>query len=418
MSENSYFLIAPSLIKMEKSEKIAVFAIGINLALFGLKFAFAALSHSIALKAEAIHSLSDVVASLTVFGGLMLAKRKSKKFPYGLYKVENLVSIIVALAIFFAGYEIVTEALKSGAEHQLENVLITLISVLCIIGITFAFSRYELKVGKEINSPSLIADAQHIRVDMFAGAVVLVGLLSNMVDFNLDRIAAFIIAIFIAWSGGEILLDAVRVLLDASLDYETLSQTEKIILSESQVAQIKNLMGRNSGRYKFIEADLVLKTHDFDKAHFIANRIETNIKEEIKNVDHVLIHYEPTQKENLIYAMPLEDIEGQRISEHFGEAQHFILITVRAKDKTFISEEIIENPFTHVERGKGILVAEFLIKRAVDVIITKEPFEGKGPSYVFSDAAVEVLLAENDEVKTTLESAGIIFENTLVNDKR
>lgn len=97
---------------MEKSEKIAVFAICVNLALFGIKITFATLSQSIALKAEAIHSLSDVVASLTVFGGLILAKRKSKKFPYGLYKVENLVSIIVALAIFFAGYEIVTEALK------------------------------------------------------------------------------------------------------------------------------------------------------------------------------------------------------------------------------------------------------------------------------------------------------------------
>jgi divalent metal cation (Fe/Co/Zn/Cd) transporter len=118
-----------------------------------------------------------------------------------LYKLENLVSIIVALALFFAGYEIITEVLNTGAEHQLENVPITLISVLCVIGITFAFSRYELKVGKEINSPSLVADAQHLRVDMFAGAVVLVGLLSNVVEFNLDRIAAVIIVIFIAWSG-------------------------------------------------------------------------------------------------------------------------------------------------------------------------------------------------------------------------
>ncbi|MBM3241128.1 hypothetical protein FJZ31_33005 [Candidatus Poribacteria bacterium] len=76
---------------MEKSEKIAVFAISVNLALFGIKFTFAMLSQSITLKAEAIHSLSDVVASLTVFGGLMLAKRKSTKFPYGLYKEADIV---------------------------------------------------------------------------------------------------------------------------------------------------------------------------------------------------------------------------------------------------------------------------------------------------------------------------------------
>jgi divalent metal cation (Fe/Co/Zn/Cd) transporter len=67
---------------MERSNKIAVFGIGVNLALFALKFTFAVLSRSIALKAEALHSLFDVVASLTVFGGLMLDKRKSKRFPY------------------------------------------------------------------------------------------------------------------------------------------------------------------------------------------------------------------------------------------------------------------------------------------------------------------------------------------------
>jgi len=54
------------------------------------------------------------------------------------------------------------------------------------------------------------------------------------------------------------------------------------------VVEIKDLTGRSSGRYKFIESTIVLKTHDLDKAHFIATRIEENIKEQIKNVDRVL----------------------------------------------------------------------------------------------------------------------------------
>ncbi len=393
---------------MEKGEKVAALAVGINLVLFGIKYIFSTLSGSIALKADAFHSLSDVVASSTVFVGLIIAKRKTKSFPYGLYKVENLVSVGVALAIFYAGYEIVMEATK-GIAVELKNIWLTIASVLCIIAITYGYSRYATKVGTEINSPSLIADAKHIGVDMFSSTMVLVVLLSSFAGINLDKISAFIIVVIIAWSGGKILIDGIRVLLDASLDYKTLSIAEKLILAEPQVMEIPHLMGRNSGRYKFIEADIFLKTHDLDKAHFIAHRIETNIKRQIKNVDRVLIHYEPSKKENFIYAVPLTDANQHRISRHFGEAPYFGLITVRIKDQKAIEQKIVENPFTQVEHGKGILVAEFLNKHQIDVIITRESFEGKGPYYVFSSAAVDNLLTEEETVEKAMERLGIFF---------
>ncbi|MGD9243310.1 MAG: cation diffusion facilitator family transporter, partial [Desulfobacterales bacterium] len=382
---------------MEKGEKVAALAIGIHVVLFGIKYIFSTLSGSIALKADAFHSLSDVVASSTVFVGLIIAKRKTKSFPYGLYKVENLVSVMVAIAIFYAGYEIVMEATKDMAV-ELKNIWVTIASVLCVIAITYGYSRYAIKVGTEINSPSLIADAKHIGVDMFSSAMVLIVLLTSFAGVNMDRISAYIIVVIIAWSGGKILIDGIRVLLDASLDYKTLRIAEKLILDEPQVMEIQHLMGRNSGRYKFIEADIFLKTHDLDKAHFTAHRIEANIKRQIKNVDRVLIHYEPKKKENFIYAVPLTEANQHRISPHFGEAPYFGLITVRIKDKKAIDQKIVENPFTQVAHGKGILVAEFLNKHQIDVIITQESFEGKGPYYVFSNAAVENLLTEEETV--------------------
>ena len=393
---------------MEKGEKVAALAVGIHLVLFGIKYTFSTLSGSIALKADAFHSLSDVVASSTVFVGLIIAKRKTKSFPYGLYKVENLVSVMVALAIFYAGYEIVMEATK-GIAVELQNIWLTIASVLCIIVITYGYSRYATKVGTEINSPSLIADAKHIGVDMFASTMVLVALLSSFAGVNLDRISAFIIVFIIAWSGGKILIDGIRVLLDASLDYKTLSLAEKLILAEPQVMEIQHLMGRNSGRYKFIEANIFLKTHDLNRAHFITDRIETNIKSQIKNVDRVLIHYEPSKKENLIYAVPLEYANQQRISRHFGEAPYFGLINVRIKDKKAIEQKVIANPFTQVDHGKGILAAEFLNKHLVDVVITKESFKGKGPYYVFSNAAVDNLITDQGTMEKALESFGIFF---------
>jgi cation diffusion facilitator family transporter len=398
---------------MEKGQKVALLAIGINLVLFGIKYFFAALSGSIALKAEAFHSLSDVIASSTVFAGLILARRKTRSFPYGLYKVENLVSVIVALAIFYAGYEIALEALKGGAS-SLQNLGITIVSVFGAMVITFGFSRYEARVGAEIGSPSLIADARHMWVDMLANAVVLAGLLSSLAGFNLDRIAAFIVVFFIAWAGGKILIDGVRVLLDASLDYATLSSAEKLILDEPQVTEIQNLMGRNSGRYKFIEANIVLKTHDLGKANFIAHRIEANIKRQIKNVDRVLIHFQPTLKENLVYAFPLKDVSQTQISPHFGEAPYFLLVKVRIQNKKVLEHKTIENPFTQVEQGKGILVAEFLNKYFIDVIVTKESFDGKGPFYVFSSTAVENIRTKGESIDEALGEIGIHLDRAAI----
>jgi predicted Fe-Mo cluster-binding NifX family protein len=276
--------------------------------------------------------------------------------------------------------------------------------------ITFGFSRYEIRVGTEIASPSLIADARHMWVDMLSNAAVLAGLLSSAAGFNFDRIAAFFVVLFIAWAGGKILVDGIRVLLDASLDYATLSSAEKLILNEPQVVEIKNLMGRNSGRYKFIEADIVLKTHDFDKANFIAHRIEENIKNQIKNVDRVLIHFEPAKKENLVYTFPLKDVSQTKISPHFGEAPYFALVKVRAKDNKVVEHKVIENPFTRIKQGKGILVAEFLNKHFIDVIVTRESFEGKGPFYVFSNAAVENLLTERESIDDASDEIGIHFD--------
>jgi len=393
---------------MKKGEKVALLAIGVNLLLFAIKYVFSDLSGSIALKADAFHSLSDVVASSTVLGGLFIAKRKTRLFPYGLYKVENLASVVVALAILYAGYEIAMEAMH-GEAIELQNVGAAIASVLCAIIVSFLYSSYATRVGRQINSPSLVADAKHISVDMFASAAVLVGLLSSFAGVKLDRVSAFVVVAIIAWSGGKILIDGIRVLLDASLDYQTLSLAEKLIVAEPQVMSIQNLMGRNSGRYRFIEANIHLKVHELDRASFIANRISDSIAKQIKHVDRVLIHYEPMQKKNLIYAMPLEDDTRQQISNHFGEAPYFGLTTVRIKDHNIIGQEVLANPFTQIEHGKGILVAEFLIRHSVDVVVTKECFTGRGPYYVFSNAAVENFQTQADTLEKALAHLGIHY---------
>ena len=392
---------------MEKSEKIALQAILVAFFIFGIKLIAAIITGSIALKAEAFHTLTDFIASLTVYAGLKIAKRKTKSFPYGLYKIENLISVVISLLVLFSGYEIALEAINAK-QTEVKNSIVGIIILIVVVLISFAFSKYEKKVGKEINSPILIADADHGYIDVLSNIIVMVSIILGTIGYHLDKIATLIVVIFIAKTGFGILKDGVKVLLDASVDYETLSKTEKIILNTPQVVEIKKLTGRNSGRFKFIEANIVIKTHNLDKAHLIADKIENQIKQELCNIDHVLIHYEPMQKEEMIYVIPLTE-EKNKISSHFGEAPWFMFVTFKTGERVAKQAEVMVNPFMNEEKGKGILAAEFLIKKGIDVVIVKKDFASKGPAYVFSDSNVEVVLTEEEIPEAAIGKLGLSY---------
>jgi len=377
---------------LERSEKAASLSIILNTSLTLIKYILASLSGSVALMADAIHSLTDVISSASVLMGIKLSKRRSKTFPYGLYKVENLVSLAMSLLIFLAGYGIFRETFTHHAPLVVERIPWAIAGVIITILATYLFSRYEMRIGIQINSPSIIADAEHVKTDMLSSLIILVGLVGGLFRVPLlDKGAALVIIVFISRTGFRILVDSIRVLLDASLDFETMDRVKGIILADPQVEKIKGLWGRNSGRYKFIEADLTLNVSDLERAHVITDKIAERIREKIPHVDHVLIHYEPVRRETITYAVPLTD-DKETISEHFGEAPYFSIITLRAKDGAIVRQENLNNPYLQEGEGKGIRVSEWLLHKGVDKIFTKKSFEGKGPFYVFSNARVEMII--------------------------
>lgn len=389
---------------MDAREKVAGLSILMNACLAVFKFVLGSLSGSVAILADGIHSTSDVVSSSAVLLGLRLSQRKSRNFPYGLYKVENIIAIVSAMAIFFAGYEIAREVLFQEAGAPPTHLLPTMLGVCVTIGVTYAFSRYEIRVGKAVGSPSLIADGEHVRTDMLSTIVVLLSLVGQYIGFSLDKPATIIVVLFIGHAGWEILYEAVKVLLDASLDRETLTRIREMLLAEPLVREIRSLTGRNSGSYKFIETDILLNTHDLDKAHTVSTHIERRIKTHIQNVDQVLIHYEPMRKETLLYAVPLTDPQGT-IDEHYGEAPYLAMVTQHRETREILQQEILDNPALLVQTGKGIALSEFLVQQGVDMIFLKNPLHGKGPEYVFADANVEIRVTEAAELAQLLAAA-------------
>lgn len=386
---------------MEKSERASLFSVLVNISLFLIKYFLGIFSGSLALIADSIHSISDVIGSMTLFIGLKIAKRKSKVFPYGLYKVENLIALICSLLIFFAGYKIALSAITGEGMPVLRNIPLTLPGICLILGIIYGFMRYERRIARLTQSPSLAADAEEYRTDLYTTIVILGSFLGSFLNIHLDRIASLIISAFIFKAGGVLFLNAIKVLLDASLDFATLDQVKTVILDEPQIDELKSLTGRNSGRYKFIEAEITINTRELEKAHRVSKGLEAKIKKNIPYVDHILIHYEPVKKEFINVAIPYI-IKENKVSEHFGEAPAFLVLKVKADSNSLVKQDILINPFLLEERGKGIMAAELLVKNGVDVVVVKRKFHGKGAQYVFRDAGVEIKATEKSTLREVM----------------
>jgi cation diffusion facilitator family transporter len=358
-----------------------------NICLAFAKFLGGILSGSVGLIADGIHSSSDIVASIALFLGVRLSNRKTKLFPFGMYKLENLISLFTSFAIFFAGYEIVREVIFVKKSYELTHIAFAITIEILAVLVTYLFSAYEAKIGKIEESPALISDSKHVRSDMLSSIIIITGLIGAFLNIKyLDKAAAVVVALLIFKAGYEVALDSIRVLLDASVDYKTLDRMKEIIRMSPFVKEIKEVNGRNSGSYKFLEAVISLKTENLEKAHRIVSEIENGIKKEIPHVDSVIIHYEPVEKKEQIVAVPINNPDS--ISDEFGSAPYFLFLYFY--NKKLIKEEIIANLNKNNAKGKGISTAEWLAKRGIDVIFLKKDLKSIGPKYLFEDYDIDV----------------------------
>jgi cation diffusion facilitator family transporter len=372
------------------------YSIAVNILLALLHGFIAFRSDSLAVAAELTHNIIDLAAAVAVLIGLKLAGRKSKYFPYGLYKVENLVAAGLAALIFLTAYEIARDALlATTAPVRVENWM--LVALTASAALPLVFSHFELRAGKSVNSPALIADAREYRVHVFTTGLAFAALLAEWFHYPLDRFAALVIVVAVVKTGWDLLRDAMRVLLDASLDVETLDHIRNVFNAEPAVAEVKWVTGRNAGRFRFVEAGVALRVAELDKAELVMRRIETSVRAAVPHVERVLIHVEAPALPYVRYAVPLANREG-KVSQHFGEAPFFALVAARRSDGAIEEQIIVSNPHCTEERAKGIRVAEWLVAQKIDVVLSREDVSRKGPAYVLREAGVILRVTEHQTI--------------------
>ena len=255
-------------------------------------------SGSISIISEAIHSLSDFLASvLTFFAVTRSAEPADKEHPFGHGKYEDMSGFIEGGLIIFAGFFIIFEAVKKllhGYSLESESMLGIYVMAFAVVA-NFLVSRYLFFVAKKSDSVSLLADAEHLSTDIFSSLGVLMGLVLIKITgiAALDPIIALIVALIILKAGFSISKETLNNLLDGSLPNEDIAKIEEILKRNSVIKGYKNIKGRKSGQYKDIELTLLFNPDmKISCAHNICDQIENEIKKNLGQVS-TTIHAEP-----------------------------------------------------------------------------------------------------------------------------
>ncbi len=335
-----------------KKHHWALISLSVNLLQSLLKFISGILTGSLSMVGEAVHSLSDSFASVIAFITIKLSDKKTKRFPYGLYKLENIGSIIIAFFLLLTAYEMIRRAISKEVVVKEEYLGLGLGVVVFSLLSSLTLSFLERRAGKRLNSPTLIADSYHTLTDAFGSSLVLMSLLGVYMGYQLDRYFALGVAMLISYTAFSILWKEVSVLLDVSADEKTLDKIRQVLLSFPEVKEIKGLFVRSSGGKLFADLVLALEGRDFIRMHQLVDHIEERLKEEIKELDMVFIHYEPVDGEDLRVGV-LVDEKGN-ISQKFERARELLIfgdsperIKELPKDEVDISELVC---------NKGLLV--------------------------------------------------------------
>ena len=339
--------------------------------------------------ADGIHSISDVFGAFLVFLALRYAGHKSKRFPFGMNKLEDLAATLGSFAIVLAGYEIIRTVLFSGGIKTPENIWATLSFMVILIVLEFVFYFFERKAARRLDSPGVRADALNWLGDMGASGVVIAGILGYHFSIPYaQEVAVVIIVLMIFYGAYEILRDAVLSLLDASVGTQTLRKARSVIDGFPDVVKTERLFIRRSGSVLIADIVLQVKKKNIQSAHLLIDKIELGLRRQIPNLEIITIHYEPELKPYTKIAVLLD--EGKkRIAETFGQSAWIEIRKIDGNGE-ILKSDFVRNPVAQGQRGKAIKLAAWLINQHVDQIVINPTHIEKDLQTLFSALGIDV----------------------------
>lgn len=276
----------------------------VNIALSLLKLAAGILGRSGAMIADAVHSISDLATDVIV---LIFARISSKPedagHNYGHGKYETLASILISLTLIAVGGGILADSIRNIRLVLTGEIIgrpgaIALIAAAISIVAKEVLYRYTVRVGRQTDSPSVVANAWHHRSDALSsiGTLTGIGLAYFLGDKwrIADPIAALIVAVFIFKVAFDLIRTGVGELLEKSLPEETEREILRIVTLDPAVREPHNLRTRRIGAAIAIEIHIrVDGAMTVARSHALTVGIERRLRERFGEGTMIAVHVEP-----------------------------------------------------------------------------------------------------------------------------
>jgi len=354
------------------TKAIAVGAVS-NLILSLIKFFGGIFGNSMALVADAFHSLSDLVTDVVVYFSHGVGQLPpDENHPYGHGRAETIGTTVVGLLIIITGLGVAYEAWEAMTQNieKTPGAVAAGIAILSVI-IKEGLYHYTLKIGEASHSPSLTANAWHHRTDAISSVAAFIGILGAWNGIAImDPLAGGLVGLMVCKVGYDFCRQGFLDLMDTALSKEHTKKIFDILQAIPEVIHFHDLRSRTLGGEILIDVHILVDPEmTVTEGHRIAEMVRRNVITAFDNVQDVLVH-----------------VDG----EYDAEVEN--LYTLTRKELIEITQPVFEN-LQEVKPNPEIRIHHIKGKTLIDVFLQME-----------MPQKMEDVQAQVNEVKSRLEA--------------
>lgn len=341
-------------------------AVGIisNVVLCIMKISIGLIANSIAIISDGINNLADASSSVITLIGFKLASMpEDKDHPYGHARYEYLTGLLISVLIIVVGVQLLkSSVLKIMDPDPVEFSIVTVIVLAVAIAIKVWQAVFNISIGRKIHSSALIATGTDSRNDVISTAAVLVSLIIGaLTGLQLDGIMGCLVALFIIWSGIQLIRETVSPLLGEAPDPELVAEIQEMVLKEEGVLGTHDLIVHNYGPGKVfasihIEVDSegsILEIHE------MIDDIEMKVKHRL-GIEFVA-HMDPIEISNPA-VQQMYTVVAEAIAPMEGVSNIHDLRIVPGENHTNIIFDAVLSPECSLEREEIISAVNAAVK--------------------------------------------------------
>jgi cation diffusion facilitator family transporter len=261
-----------------------------------IQFVVVAIGGSVALLADALHNLGDVFTTVSLWIAFVATRRAADhRYTFGYQRFEDLAGLVIVGSIFvsagLAMYESVTHLMHGSVPTHLAVGMAA--GAVGVVG-NEAVAQVKIRAGRKIDSPALIAEGQHSRVDGLASAGAIVGLAGVAVGAGwADAVAGLLIALVILYIGYDSGKPIVARLVDR-VDPELIERIAQKAAEVEEVVEVHAIRARWAGRSLYVLLHIALPEDiTLERAHAHGEEVRHAILHALPQVVQVDVHIDP-----------------------------------------------------------------------------------------------------------------------------